>query len=156
MIRAIPDTNVILRGMFGYGSPHRKVLSLAALKKVQLYGCAETLKEFCEKAYMEKFQRFWSPKHFTPDKVILDYKSVIIMHEPTPAYSGQDIPIEDPDDAVFFKIALSSGIQLIVSEDKHLKKLDGYQGIRVISAQQFVDAYTKTKGSLGLSSVTPK
>lgn len=157
MIRAIPDTNIILRGMFGYKSPHRKVLSLAALKKVQLYGCAETFKEFCEKAYMDELQRFWSPKHFSPDKVILDYKSVIMMHEPTPAYSQTTIPIQDPDDAVFFRIALSSGIKLIISEDeKHVKKLDGFEGIRVISAEQFVNAYTATKGSLGLTGVTPQ
>lgn len=156
MIKAIPDTNIILRGMFGYKSSHRKVLSLAVLKKVQLFGCAETFKEFCEKAYMDQFQRFWSPKNFSPDKVILDYKSVIIMHEPTRAYSQMEIPITDPDDAIFFKLALSSGIKVIISEDeKHVKKLDGYQGIRVISAEQFIKAYVSTNGNLGLSVIAP-
>ena len=157
MIKAIPDTNILLRGMFGYKSAHRKLISLAALKKIQLYGCAETYKEFCEKAFMEEIQKYWTKKHFSPEKVILDYKSVVMMHEPLNQYRDAEIPIQDADDAIFFRIAMSAGIRLVISEDiKHVQKLNGFSGIKVISAQQFIDAYTEIKGSLGLASITPQ
>lgn len=145
MIKAIPDTNIILRGMFGYQSPHRKLLSLAVVKRIQLLGCNESYLEFCEKAYKPEIQRYWKTKNFSPEKVILDYKSAIMMHEPVSSLSEIKIPIADPDDAIFFKLALSSGINLIISEDvKHVHKLNGYQGIKVITAEQFMKAFAKS------------
>jgi predicted nucleic acid-binding protein len=58
---------------------------------------------------------------------------------------------EDPDDDKFFACALASGCNLIMSGDKHLLKVCGYQGVLVFTPRQFVDKYRDQQGE-GLSS----
>ena len=48
---------------------------------------------------------------------------------------------EDPDDNKFIACALSSGSRVIISGDKHLLKVSGYQGIEILKPRDFVDRY---------------
>ena len=48
---------------------------------------------------------------------------------------------DDPDDDKFFACAITGGADLIISGDKHLLKMSGYQGIKVVRPRQFVDHY---------------
>ena len=50
---------------------------------------------------------------------------------------------EDPDDNKFLECAIASRAKLIVSGDKHLLKLNGYQEIVVYKPRDFVDLYLK-------------
>jgi len=50
---------------------------------------------------------------------------------------------EDPDDDKFFACALTSGSKVIISGDKHLLKVSGYQGIQVLKPRAFMDEYLK-------------
>jgi len=60
----------------------------------------------------------------------------------------QSIPLphqvcEDPDDDKFLACAMSGRCDFIISGDKHLLRLSGYQGITVITPRAFVDQYIK-------------
>jgi predicted nucleic acid-binding protein len=44
---------------------------------------------------------------------------------------------EDPADNMFVECAVSGGADYIISEDRHLRALEGYNGIRVRSAAEF-------------------
>ena len=46
---------------------------------------------------------------------------------------------EDPDDDKFLACALASGSKVIISGDKLLLKISGYQGIQVLNPRAFVD-----------------
>ena len=48
---------------------------------------------------------------------------------------------EDPDDDKFIGCALASGSKVIISGDKHLLKISGYQGIQVLKPRTLVDQY---------------
>ena len=48
---------------------------------------------------------------------------------------------DDPDDDKFFACAIAGGADVIISGDKHLLKMSGYQGIEVFRPRQFVDNY---------------
>jgi uncharacterized protein len=48
---------------------------------------------------------------------------------------------EDPDDDKFIECAIASKTEIIVSGDKHLLKVTGYQGINVLKPREFVDFY---------------
>ncbi len=50
---------------------------------------------------------------------------------------------EDPDDDKFFACALASGSKVIISGDKHLLKVSGYQEIQVMKPREFVDEYLR-------------
>ena len=44
----------------------------------------------------------------------------------------------DPDDDKFLACAIASGSRIIVSGDKHLIKVSGFEGIEVLKPSQFV------------------
>jgi putative PIN family toxin of toxin-antitoxin system len=44
---------------------------------------------------------------------------------------------EDPSDDMFFECAVAGCADYIISEDKHIRKLDGYGGIAVRNASEF-------------------
>jgi predicted nucleic acid-binding protein len=39
--------------------------------------------------------------------------------------------------------AIASNSKIIISGDKHLLKVSGYQGIKVLKPREFVDSYLK-------------
>ena len=47
----------------------------------------------------------------------------------------------DPDDDKFIACALAADTKLIVSGDRHLLDIDGYQDIRVLKPRRFVNIY---------------
>ncbi|HLA08203.1 MAG TPA: PIN domain-containing protein, partial [Anaerolineales bacterium] len=48
---------------------------------------------------------------------------------------------EDPDDDKFLACVLASGSRVIISGDRHLLKVSGYEGIEVLKPRNFVDRY---------------
>ena len=50
---------------------------------------------------------------------------------------------EDPDDDQFLAAAVASGAVLIVSGDKHLLRVSGWNGVLVLKPRQFVDQYLR-------------
>jgi len=46
--------------------------------------------------------------------------------------------IEDPDDDIFIGAALASGAEFIISGDEHLLNLGEYEGVRIVSAREFL------------------
>jgi predicted nucleic acid-binding protein len=48
---------------------------------------------------------------------------------------------EDPDDDKFIACAIASRCKVIVSGDRHLLKVSGFGGIKVMRPRQFIDEY---------------
>jgi len=57
---------------------------------------------------------------------------------------GFDVSVcDDPYDNKFMECAIASNSEIIISGDKHLLKVSGYQGITVLKPREFVDNYLK-------------
>lgn len=52
-----------------------------------------------------------------------------------------EIVCDDPDDNKFLACALASKSRAIVSGDKHLLKVSGYEGIEVLKPRDFLEKY---------------
>jgi predicted nucleic acid-binding protein len=50
----------------------------------------------------------------------------------------------DPDDDKFLACAIAGGSKIIVSGDKHLLKISGFQGIEILKPQELVNRYLRT------------
>ena len=72
---------------------------------------------------------------------------MMLMHEPLPEFEAMKIEIQDKDDAIFFKLALSCNARIIISQDKHALALHGFRGLKVVTPEKFVEVYTKLKQS---------
>jgi putative PIN family toxin of toxin-antitoxin system len=129
-VKIIVDTNVFISGVFFTGPPHR-ILNAWRDGKIQLAVSQEILKEYwrVEKIIAERFPSI----DLEP---ILDL--VTIAAE---LYRTQNLPkpvCTDLDDDKFLACAIASGSRIIVSGDKHLLKVSGYQGIEILKPHEFI------------------
>lgn len=141
MIRVVPDTNVIISGMIIPHGNTTNIINLALARKIILYGSQETFNEFCKKIRKNKFFRYLKKQYFSPDKVIDDYCSFIFMINPLETPSNYNIVIDDPDDNKFIKVAIASKSRIIISGDKHLKKLKKHKNIIIVSPGRFIRSW---------------
>jgi len=148
MIKVVPDTNIIISGMLGSLGYPRQLLNLSLAKKVVMYGSEETFNEFCEKIRLPKLVKYLKKQIYTPEKIILDFKSIIKMVEPFEVLKDVAIANQDRDDDIYFRIAKASGAKIVVSGDKkHVLSVKKYDGIITISASKFIEGFTKLKSS---------
>jgi putative PIN family toxin of toxin-antitoxin system len=132
-VRVVLDTNVFVSGVFFTGPPFR-ILEAWRDGKVQLAVSEEILDEYQRvgEALAEQFPTV----DLTPiiDLVIVTAKLFPSMKLPEPV-------CVDPDDDKFLACALAGKCKVIVSGDKHLLKVSGYRGIRVMKPREFADTF---------------
>ncbi|MBP9712048.1 MAG: putative toxin-antitoxin system toxin component, PIN family [Candidatus Pacebacteria bacterium] len=145
MIKIVPDANIILSGFLGYHSKPRKLINLALAKKITLYGSEDTYREFIEKINLPKFKKYIERQVFTPEKLIVDYRTFVNMVEPTPAMKTPGIVPDDPDDDMYFWTAEACGSQILISGDSDLLRVKRYKSIRVLDVSSFLEIYSKIK-----------
>ena len=57
---------------------------------------------------------------------------------------GPELPIQiskDPGDDKFISCALASNSKIIITGDKHLLNVNGYEGLEIIRPREFVEKY---------------
>ncbi len=132
-MRIILDTNVLVSGIFFSGPPFR-ILNAWRAEKLQLVISIDILAEYQRVAVIlgERYPQI----NLHPILDLLTVNTDIVAAPPLAE------PVSaDPDDDMFIACALASRISLIVSGDKHLLDVDGYQGIQILKPRPFVDAY---------------
>ena len=132
-MRIILDTNVLVSGIFFSGPPSR-ILGAWRDKKLQLVISTDILAEYQRVAVIlgEKYSRV----DLRPVLDLLTVNSDIITAPPL-----LENVTADPDDNMFIACAMASDTKLIVSGDKHLLEIDGYEDIQVLKPRQFINAY---------------
>ena len=121
-----------------YGSP-RKLINLALMKRIIMFGSSETYDEFKRKIELPKFKKYLDKQIFTPEKLILDYRTYINIIEPFDVLYGVNIVKEDPDDDMYFRVAKACGAQIIVTGDKAVLKVKKFDNIFVVEPKRFVE-----------------
>lgn len=139
MIKIVPDANIILSSMLGSYGPPRKLINLALMKHIVLFGSSETYNEFKRKIELPKFKKYFDRQIFTPEKLTLDYRTYINIIEPHNTLQGVNIVKEDPDDDMYFRVAKASGSKIIVTGDSHLLKIKKFDDIIVVEPRKFVE-----------------
>lgn len=132
-MRIVLDTNVFISGIFFTGPPYR-ILQAWRAGQVRLVLSPEIFEEYQRVAEVlhEKFP--------TVDLARL-LELVVVEAEMCQAEPLPEAVSADPDDDKLIACALSSGCKLIVSGDKHLLDVDGYQGIEILKPRPFVDKH---------------
>ena len=132
-MKVILDTNVLVSGIFFSGPPFQ-ILKAWRDKKLQLVSSPDILVEYRRVAAIlgEKY----SQVDISPVLDLLTVNSDIVAAPPL----AEPVSV-DPDDNMFIACAIASNTRLIVSGDKHLLDIDGYQDIQVLKPRQFVNIY---------------
>jgi len=136
-MKIVLDTNVVISGIFFSGPPYR-ILQAWLEKDIQIVTSVEIINEYrrVAKVLADQF----------PGIDIEEILGLITMHSELIDDQGVAVAVcEDPDDDKFLSCAMASRSKIIVSGDKHLLKLSGFQGISILKPREFVDAHLKTR-----------
>jgi len=132
-LRVVMDTNVFVSGVFFSGPPYQ-ILKAWQSGEFELVVSSEILDEYRRVGEILAEER---PK--------IDLNPILtFVVEHAKVYKPVKLkePVcEDPDDDKFFACALASESKIIISGDKHLLKVSGYEGIAVLKPREFVDRF---------------
>ena len=132
-MKIVIDTNVFISGVFFTGPPHQ-ILKAWRDGKFEILISKEILEEY--KRVGESLSIQFPQVTLTPILKFFAIRAELIDAQPL---SG---PVcEDTDDDKFFACAIAGKSKLIISGDKHLLKVSGYQGIKVLKPKEFINQY---------------
>jgi len=132
-LRVVMDTNVFISGVFFSGPPYQ-ILKAWQSGEFELAISEEILNEY------RRVGEILAEEHSAID--LSPILTFVLEHAKVYRPVKLKEPIcEDPDDDKFIACALASGCGVIISGDKHLLKVSGYQGIEVLKPREFVGRY---------------
>ena len=135
-MRVILDTNVFVSGVFFPFGPPRQILQAWKHGKLTLVVSPQILDEYT--GTLEDLQN----KYPTADAT--DFLDLVLITSEICQPKSLPQPVcEDKDDEIFIACAVTSGVPIIISGDKHLLKVSGYQNIEVLKPRAFIDRYLR-------------
>jgi putative PIN family toxin of toxin-antitoxin system len=134
-MRVVADTNVVVSGLFWRG-PSRFVLDAARTGTIQLFTTAPLLAELEDVLNRPKFLSKITQADATSRSLVLSYAALATIVKPA---SIDPVILEDPDDDAVLECAISADADAIVSGDSHLRRLEEYSNIRILSARQMME-----------------
>ena len=142
-MKLVVDTNVVLSGLL-WGGPPNRVLILARDGLLSILNCEETAAELRKVLQYERFSKRLEQLSTSPDEVLAYYMNLATF-VPTPQSIPDVIP-EDPFDNIFVALAAENDAHLIVSGDKHLRTIEAYQGIPIVSPSEACRVIDSVRG----------
>ena len=132
-MRVVLDTNVFVSGVFFRGPPY-EILKAWRDDRVQLVISREILREYREVG--ETLAKRFPGVDLNPILELL-----IVKAELTESSSLAEPVCDDPEDDKFLACALAGNSELIISGDRHLLKVSGYRGVKVVKPRKFLDDF---------------
>lgn len=130
-MKVVIDTNVFISGVFFSGPPYQ-ILKAWRNGDIKIVISLEILDEYYRVG--EELSIQFPGTDLNPIIELITIKTQLVK-----AARLDEAVCDDPDDDKFFACAIAGGVDLIISGDKHLLKMSGYQGIKVVRPRQFVD-----------------
>ena len=131
-MKVVVDTNVVISGVFFGGMPSR-VLEAWRDGKFDLVVSPEVLEEY-RRVGEELTARF-------PGVSLAPFLALLVMNaEIVEAPGLSDQVSRDRDDDKFIACALAANCQTIISGDKDLLEVTGYQGLEVVAPREFLES----------------
>lgn len=131
-MKVVVDTNVVISGVFFGGMPSR-VLEAWRDGEFDLVVSPEVLEEY-RRVGEELTARF-------PGVSLAPFLALLVMTaEIVEAPGLSDQVSRDRDDDKFIACALAANCQTIISGDKDLLEVTGYQGLKVVAPREFLES----------------
>jgi putative PIN family toxin of toxin-antitoxin system len=132
-VKIVLDTNVFISGIFFSGPPFQ-ILKAWKERKLQIVLSQEIVNEYQRVA-----------EALTNKYPLVDISEIIemvtIYSEVVETKEYEIFECEDPDDNKFIECAMAGKCKIIVSGDKHLLKISGFNNINILTPRKFVDLY---------------
>ncbi|MBU2529867.1 MAG: putative toxin-antitoxin system toxin component, PIN family [Elusimicrobia bacterium] len=144
-MKIVFDTNLFIQGLIFRGDA-REILNMVYRRKLQSYGSQGSYSEIRRVVNYDRFKKFLDKEIYTPDKLLVTYRSLVNMVTIPLKYKDLKVVLDDPDDDEFIRIAKATGAKIIISNDRHLKKIKKYEDIRIVEPSIFLKIYPRISG----------
>jgi len=134
-LKIVLDTNVFISGVFFSGPPYQ-ILKAWRDGHLKFLISEEILEEY--QRVGELLSHKFPGVDLGPFLELLTINTELVMLQKLP-----DQICDDPDDDKFIACALAGKSKIIISGDKHLLKVSGFKGVKVIRPRKFVDDHLK-------------
>jgi putative PIN family toxin of toxin-antitoxin system len=128
--RAVADTNVVVSALLWRGAPHR-LFGLIDSAEISFYTSRALFEELAGVLSRRKLARAVHATGKRPGQLLSEYAAIAQLVRAR-ALSAPVIA-RDPDDDQVLTRALAARAHIIVSGDKHLRDLNAYRTIRIVS-----------------------
>jgi len=135
-MKSVLDTNVFISGIF-FSGPPSIILRAWSNSKIQIILSEDILEEY-RRVAEELSSKF--------PAVDID-RIIELLTINGKFFETKDISVSicaDPDDNKFIECAIAGNSKLIISGDKHLLNITGYQGISVLKPRDFIDKHLES------------
>lgn len=137
-MRVVLDTNVVVSAAF-FGGPPRDIVDAWISGHLQVVLSPTIFDEYLR--VCERLAARYPGTDFQP------LLTAVLAHGVLVADSQDESPIsEDPDDDKFMRCALVAGA-IVVSGDRHLLDVDGWQGVQVMKPADLLDQLPTQPGA---------
>ena len=143
-MRLVLDTNTVLSALLWRGTPYRLLQVIRNQHpSLLLYSSPVLLDELTDVITRPSFSQRLNSIGKTVLQVLADYIEIVELVEPL------EIPriVRDPDDDHVLACALTAKAEIIVSGDKDLLDLAGYQGISILTTAAALERLEPNKAS---------
>ena len=132
-MKVVLDTNVFVSGIFFSGPPYQ-ILQAWRDDRIQLVVSPDILEEYSRVGEI-----------LAEDHPAINFGPILeFVIQTAVVYSVASLPervCKDPDDDKFLACALAGRSKVIVSGDKHLLNVSGYQKIEILKPRDYVNMY---------------
>lgn len=131
-VTVVFDTNILISALIWGGKPEQCLDIALSSDDVRIIHSGETVAELNRVLDYPKFDSY-----LTTDD-ILEFRAAFLS---TSKRIEPEIDIEivdDPDDDMFLELAVAGNGEYVVSGDDALLRLERYDGIRILSADEFL------------------
>lgn len=133
-MRIVIDTNLIVSALIWGGTP-LSLLKETRLNEIEMLASIDTLNELKRILARPKFIESLAKSNRKPEDIISKYQELIqFVH---PAIIPDNI-VRDPKDVKFLACAVGGKADYIITGDNDLLILKEYQGIRIVTASEFL------------------
>ena len=132
-MKVVLDTNVFRSGIF-FSGPPSKILKAWADERFQILLSRQILDEYQRVAEEIAVK-------FNPIDILPIIGKIAIYSQFVDTQGVNITACEDPDDNKFIECAIVGNCGIIISGDKHLLKLSGYDGITIFKPRDFAEKY---------------
>lgn len=132
-MKAVIDTNVFISSFLSPAGAPRRIIDLWKTGHLEICLCAEILEE-----YVDVLSRFGLAGE-RELKELLDLFRTKIGIRFVAIENIVEAVQEDPADNKFIECAVKAAAEYIISGDKHLRKLGSYEGIVILSPNEFLE-----------------
>jgi hypothetical protein len=133
-MKVVLDTNIWVSAWLWRGIPGH-LIRLARKSEINLCSSEALLAEFEHTLSYGKITQKMQSLNFTKEQLIIGTREITKIYE----ISELNVPeLRDPDDTIVLATAIASEADAIITGDSDLLVLREYQGIKIMTAQDFI------------------